>query len=289
MASPTIQRRRLGIALRRARKQAGKSREEAAALIDAAPTKVSRMELGQSGVKLTDLNLLLDFYGAPSDQAERMRDLARSGRQRGRWSGYRNVVPDWFRDYLDLEEDASQLRWYQAELVPGILQTEEYVRALHARGSSSASDDELERQIRVRLDRLAIIDRPEAPQLSIILSESALRRNVGSERVMHGQRRHLAKAADLPNVELQVLPFLSESYVTATFGFTILRFDHNASTDVVYVEDYIDASYLDRPDAVRAYSDLWNRLQAAALGPVESRRLILRMDDEVQDREKKRA
>jgi hypothetical protein len=95
---------------------------------------------------------------------------------------------------------------------------------------------------------------------------------------MQGQRRYLADVAQLPNVELQVLPFTSETYATASFGFTILRFDHDASTDMVYVEDYTDASYLDRPEAVRAYSDLWNRLQAAAMGPVESRRLILRND-----------
>jgi transcriptional regulator with XRE-family HTH domain len=274
------------MALRRARVRAGKTQEDAAKLIDAAATKVSRMELGQSGIKLTDLNVLIDLYQVPGEQAESMRDLARSGRQRGRWSGYRNVVPDWFRGYLDLEEDASELRWYQAELVPGIFQTEEYIRVVL--GAARMPDEELERQVRVRMERAVILDRPEAPQLSFILSESALRRNVGGKGVMLRQRRRLAEAAELPNVRLQVLPFASESYATATFGFTILRFDHDANADAVYLEDYTDASYLDKPEAVRAYSDLWDRLQAAALGPVESRRLILRMDDEAQAREQER-
>ncbi|GAB2884565.1 helix-turn-helix domain-containing protein [Streptomyces mayteni] len=279
MASPTIQRRRLGIALKRARERAGKTQDEAAVLIDAASSKVSRMEIGQNGIKLTDLNVLLDFYGVTGEQADWMRDLARSGRQRGRWSGYRNVIPDWFRQYLDLEEDATEIRWYQAELVPGILQTEAYVRALHVT-APQFKDGDLDRQIRVRMERVGIVDRPDAPQVNFILSESALRRNVGGPQVMREQREFLANVAQRPNVQLQILPFDSESYETATFGFTVLRFDHDASTDVVYLEDYMDANYLDRPDAVRAYSALWDRLQAAALGPVESRRLILRVADE---------
>ncbi|WP_202803441.1 helix-turn-helix domain-containing protein [Streptomyces sp. AA0539] len=253
MASPSIQRRRLGIALRRAREQAGKTQEEAARTIDAASTKVSRMELGQNGIKLTDLNVLLDLYGVDGEQADWMRDLARSGRQRGRWGGYRNVIPDWFRQYLDLEEDATELRWYQAELVPGILQTEGYVRALHTTAPFQSTEADSDRQVKVRMERASVIDGPDAPQLRFILSESSLWRNVGGKTVMRGQLKHLAAVAQRPNIQLQVLPFDSESYETATFGFTILRFDHDASTDVVYLEDYMDADYLDRPDAVRAY------------------------------------
>jgi transcriptional regulator with XRE-family HTH domain len=129
--NPTIQRRRLGNALKRAREQAGKTQEAAPARIDAAASKISRLELGQSGIKLTDLAFLLDFYRVSGEQAESMRDLARAGRQRGRWSGYRNVIPDWFRQYVDLEADASEIRWYQPEVVPGILQIEAYIRAMN--------------------------------------------------------------------------------------------------------------------------------------------------------------
>ncbi|MEU1884450.1 helix-turn-helix transcriptional regulator [Micromonospora rifamycinica] len=115
MVTPTIQRRRLGNALRRAREAAGKNQDEAAEVIDSAGSKISRLELGQSGIRLTDLKLLLDFYGVPPEEAEPLRELARAGRQRGRWTGYRNVVPDWFRQYLDLEADAAEIRWYQSE------------------------------------------------------------------------------------------------------------------------------------------------------------------------------
>ncbi|MGQ0778765.1 MAG: helix-turn-helix domain-containing protein [Pseudonocardiales bacterium] len=279
MATQTIQRRRLGNALKRAREQAGKTQDEAAKVIDAAASKISRLELGQSGIKLTDLNLLLDLYDVSGEQTEWMRDLARAGRQRGRWSGYRTVIPDWFRAYVDLESDASEIRWYQCEVVPGILQTEAYIRAMHATAHPRVTDDAVNKQAEVRLERRAILDQPDTT-LSFILSESALRRNIGDGTIMRAQLIHLAEVAERPNVELQVLPFDAQTFGAAWIGFIILRFDHDATSDVVYLEGYTDADYLDSTDKVQAYTALWNRLQAAAMGQVESRNFILRVADE---------
>jgi transcriptional regulator with XRE-family HTH domain len=281
MTTPTIQRRRLGNALRRAREDAGKTQDEAAVQIDAAASKISRLELGQSGIKLTDLNVLLKFYKVDKQEVDGMRDLARAGRQRGRWSGYRNVIPTWFHQYLDLEQDASELRWYQAEIVPGVLQTEAYIRSMHATAQPRATDDEVERQVKLRLERQTILDNKDVT-LRFILSESALWRNIGDPSIMREQLARIDEATQRPNVELQVLPFNAQTFGAAWINFIMLRFDHDAASDVVYVEDLIDADYLDRPDAVRAYTGLWNRLQAAALGPVESRDLILRVADETR-------
>lgn len=283
MATPMIQRRRLGKALKRARDHAGTTQEEAAAVLDAAASKISRLELGQSGIKLPDLMLLLDFYGVSGEQVESMRDLARAGRQRGRWSGYRNVVPDWFRDYVDLETDASEIRWYQPEVVPGILQTEAYIHAMNTTAHPRVTDDEMNRHVKVRLERQAILDQPDTT-LHFILSESALRRNIGDATIMHQQLVHLAELAERPNVELQVLPFDAQTFGAAWIGFIILRFDHDAASDVIYLETYTDADYLDAPDAVQAYSSLWSRLSAAAMGQVESRNLIIRLADEKEAR-----
>jgi transcriptional regulator with XRE-family HTH domain len=279
VASPTLQRRRLGKALKRAREQAGKTQDEAAEKIDAASSKISRIELGQSGLKLTDLTVLLGFYEVDDELAEQMRDLARSGRKRGRWSAYRNVIPDWFRDYLDLEEDASEIRWYQPEVVPGVLQTEAYVRAVYTTAKPQVADDAVERSVRMRLERQTVLDRPDAA-LHFILSESALRRNVGNGSLMANQLHHIADVADRTNVDLQVLPFNAQTFGAAWGVFTILRFEQDASTDVAYLEDYTDAAYLDQPEPVRAYNALWNRLSAAALGQVESQDLIREIADE---------
>jgi transcriptional regulator with XRE-family HTH domain len=275
LATPTIQRRRLGNALKRAREDAGKTQDEAAQQIDAAGSKISRMELGQSGIRLTDLRVLLEYYKVDSKEAEWMQELARAGRQRGRWTAYRNVIPDWFMTYVDLESDASEIRWYQPEVIPGILQVESYIRAMNSTGAQRASQAELEQQVKVRLARQAILHQSAAPDLHLILSESALRRNVGDAAIMREQLLYVADMATQPSVDLQVLPFNAKTFGEAWAGFTILRFDHDAASDVVYLEDYTDATYLDRPDGVQAYSRLWNRLQSAALGQVESRHLIL--------------
>ncbi|MFI6067959.1 DUF5753 domain-containing protein [Micromonospora sp. NPDC051227] len=277
-----MQRRRLGLALKRAREAAGKTQDEAAAAIDAAASKISRVELGQSGIRLTDLNLLLDLYGIRGDEAEPLRDLARAGRQRGRWSTYRNAAPDWFRQYLDLEGDASEIRWYQPEVIPGVLQIEPYIRAMNAIDHPRPSTDEVDRQVAVRMERQSILRQNDGPDLNFILSESALRRSIGDGTTMRRQLLHLAEVSKQPNVALQVFPFDAQTYETASFSFIILRFGDDAASDVVYVETFTDADYLDRPDAVRAYTRLWDRLRAAALGPVESRKLILRMADDME-------
>ncbi|MEU3455983.1 DUF5753 domain-containing protein [Micromonospora sp. NPDC006766] len=192
MVNPTIQRRRLGLALKRARESAGKTQDEAAAVIDAAASKISRLELGQSGIKLTDLDLLLDLYGIRREDAEPLRELARAGRQRGRWSTYRNAVPDWFRQYLDLEGDASEIRWYQPEVIPGILQIEPYIRAMNATTHPRLSPEDADRQVAVRLERQAILQQDGGPDVNFILSESALRRSIGDAATMRSQLLHLA-------------------------------------------------------------------------------------------------
>jgi transcriptional regulator with XRE-family HTH domain len=283
VASPTIQRRRLGKALKRAREDAGKTQDEAAEAIDAASSKISRLESGTSGLRLTDLNALLDLYGVKGDEADWMREMARAGRQRGRWQAFRNVTPDWFVSYLDLEADASEIRKYQPEVVPGVLQAEDYVRAILSTAKPSVADDEVERRVRLRVERQTVLD-SETTALHFILSESALRRNVGNRVVMAGQLRHLVEVAEHPNVELQVMPFGAQTFEATSFAFTLLRFDHDAGSDVVYLEDYTDAAYLDQPEPVRAYNSLWNRLSAAALGQVESRNFIRDITDEHDNR-----
>jgi transcriptional regulator with XRE-family HTH domain len=277
MVNPTIQRRRLGNALKRAREAAGKTQDEAAEVIDSASSKVSRLEQGQSGIRLIDLAALLNLYGISGDQADSMRDLARAGRQRGRWSGYRNVIPDWFRQYLDLEAEAAEIRWYQPEVIPGILQIEPYIRTLNG-----PTDADIDRQVAVRLERQEILTQEGGPEVKFILSESALRRNLGDAAMMREQLSHLTKVSRLPNVTLQVFPFDGETYQPASYNFIVLRFGEEVTSDVIYVETFTDADYLDRPDAVRAYTRLWDRLSAAALGPVESRRLIRSLANETR-------
>lgn len=270
--TPTIQRRRLGLALKYARENAGKTQEEAGAIIDSAAGKISRIELGQSGIKPIDLAILLTHYGITGAEAQAYRELSRAGSQRGRWSGHRGAIPGWFRQYVDLELDATAIHWYQTEIVPGIFQTEPYIRTMMEGGNSAES------HVRVRLDRQTVTDQTDK-KFNMIVSESALRRLVGGDDVMCGQLDRLAQSARQPNVTLQVLPFSSQTFGDSWIPFTILRFDNDPNSDVIYLEDYTDATYLDRTDDVRAYSRLWSRLSAAAFGPDESHNLIVSISE----------
>ncbi|MEU3452330.1 DUF5753 domain-containing protein [Micromonospora sp. NPDC006766] len=184
-------------------------------------------------------------------------------------------MPDWFRQHLDLEADAAEIRWYQSEVIPGILQTEPYIRAIIDR-------EDVEQQVEVRLERQKAIDRPDGPELNFILSESALRRNLGDRLTMREHLSHIAAIANRLNITIQVVPLDAETYVVSSFNFIILRLGEEVASDVVYLETFTDADYLDSPEAVRAYNRHWNRLRGAALWPAESRRLILRIADEMK-------
>jgi transcriptional regulator with XRE-family HTH domain len=280
MANPTIQRRRLGIALKKAREAVGMTQDDAAVVIDAASSKISRLELGQSGVRLMDLNALLIAYRVSDEEAVSMRDLAKAGRQRGRWSSFRDQMPSWFRQYVDLEDDASAIRWYQAEVIPGILQTEAYSRGV----LRMLGQEQIEHQVKIRQHRQAMLDQTDPPEMMFVLSESAIRRMVDSPSTMRDQLRRLTEIdRTLSHVAIQVLPFSARSYIDSSFGFTILRFGDDASSDVIYAENLTAADYLDRPESVRAYTRLWDNLRAAALGPVESSLLIARVADEFSE------
>jgi transcriptional regulator with XRE-family HTH domain len=282
VANPTIQRRRLGLALKKAREQAGMTQDEAAVVIDAASSKISRLELGQSGVRSTDLTLLLGAYSVTGEEAASMRDLAKAGRQRGQWSSFRDLLPSWFRQYVDLEGDASQLRWYQAEIIPGIMQTEAYIRGIVA-DSGRLTEEEVKQQVTIRLQRQSILSREDGPEMAFVLSESALLRAVDGPVTMRDQLHRLVEiSSTLPNVTIQVLPLAAKTYTVASFNFTILRFEDDPASDVIYTENFTTADYLDRPDAVKTYTRLWDDLRAAALGPVESRLLISQLADQLE-------
>jgi hypothetical protein len=135
--------------------------------------------------------------------------------------------------------------------------------------------------VKLRKERQSLLAQDDAPDFAMIVSESALRRQVGGVDVMHAQLRHVARTAAHQVITLQVLPFDAATYTTSSFGFTLLRFDQDAGSNVVYLEDYTNAYYLDDQETTRVYSRLWNRLSAAALGPQESVRLIERIADEL--------
>ncbi|MFI0466203.1 helix-turn-helix domain-containing protein [Saccharopolyspora sp. 5N102] len=277
MATPTVRRLQLGNELRHMRQKAGREQSEAATALDCGIGKISRLELGQGGISKGDLKLLLEFYDIDPNEMQWMFELARTRSSRGRWSGYRSVFPEWFRMYVDLETDADDIRQVKAEIIPGLLQTEAYIRAMDTSSARRESED-IDSNVAARQERQAVLTRAKPATTSFVLSESCLRRQVGTVWVMREQLDHLEEMALQQNANLQVLPFDVETPGGGiSFDFTMLRIPSDgiaADLEFVYVECLDDARYLDDKDAVATYAKLWNQLQAAALSPKESLKVI---------------
>ncbi|MGW2442998.1 helix-turn-helix domain-containing protein [Streptomyces sp. NPDC001675] len=265
----------LGSQLRRLREARGITREAAGYSIRASESKISRMELGRVSFKTRDVEDLLTLYGI-SDEAEResLLSLAREANVAGWWHSYTDVLPSWFPTYVGLEGAASLIRVYEVQFVHGLLQTEEYARAVVRRGMKGASPADVERRVALRLERQKHLLADNVPEFHIVLDEAALRRPYGGRDVMRGQLQHLIDISQRPNVRLQVMPFGFGGHSGESGAFTILSFPDADLSDVVYLEQLTSALYLDKREDVAQYEQALKELQQDSPGPDESRDLL---------------
>ncbi len=270
-----VRRMLLGSQLRRLREARGITREAAGYSIRASESKISRMELGRVSFKTRDVEDLLTLYGI-SDEAEResLLSLAREANVAGWWHSYTDVLPSWFPTYVGLEGAASLIRVYEVQFVHGLLQTEEYARAVVRRGMKGASPADVERRVALRLERQKHLLADNAPEFHIVLDEAALRRPYGDRAVMRGQLQHLIDISGRPNVRLQVMPFGFGGHSGESGAFTILSFPDTDLSDVVYLEQLTSALYLDKREDVAQYEQALKELQQDSPGPDESRDLL---------------
>jgi transcriptional regulator with XRE-family HTH domain len=275
---PTVARMILGQHLRRLREAAGVTPDQAGYEIRASRSKISRMENGQVGFKERDIRDLLMLYGATDEQTRAsLVSLTRQANTPGWWSKYGDLLADWFESYLGLEAAASVIRTFELQFVHGLLQTEDYARAVTLLGHSTASEEDIERRVRLRLGRQQLLTGPKPPQLWSVLDEGALHRPVGGPAVMRDQMSHLVEVSALPNVTVQVVPFSRGGHAAAGGSFTTLRFDDPDVPDVVYIEQLTSALYLDNRDDVDHYLEVVNRLSAEALTPTQTRTFLARL------------
>ncbi|OLT22294.1 hypothetical protein BJF78_07940 [Pseudonocardia sp. CNS-139] len=205
-------------------------------------------------------------------------ELSRDNRKRGRWTGARATFPEWFRAFVDLERDAEDIRTIEHEVVPGLLQTEAYMRVLYGAQSPFGEPVDIEAAMRSRRERQEALHRADGPTMSVVLSESCVRRMVGGAAVMAEQLDHLVELAGRRRMQIQLWPFDGE-IVTGSIAqrFVLLRIPPARAAQpftFAYCEDLDDARYIDDPEAVRAYESHWGALQAAALGPADTRRRL---------------
>jgi transcriptional regulator with XRE-family HTH domain len=265
---PTVRRMLVGAQLRRLRTEAGISREQAGEAIRASEWKIHRLENGQVGFKERDVVDLLRLYGItdPGEVAEFV-VVAREANVPGWWQQYGDLLPQWFRAYVDLESAATLIRTYEGQLVPGLLQTEDYMRAVIGGAHLAESPEEAERRVALGVSRQRLLERPGAPRLWAVIDEAALRRPVGSPEVMRGQLERLIDATKLADVVLQILPFGAGAHPAMVGAFSILRFADQELPDVVYVEHLTNALYLDKRDDVNRYLHVMDRISIRAAPP----------------------
>ncbi|MFF5173080.1 helix-turn-helix domain-containing protein [Micromonospora sp. NPDC000089] len=265
--SPTLRRRRIARELRQLREQAGMTLDVAARRLDMSKSNLSRIENAQIGIRPRDVRAALALYQVTGPDAEVLIEIARDARQRGWWQSYGDVLPEWFEFYVGLEAEATTLRTYESEAVPGLLQTEAYAREVFRR---TAGADGLERKVAARLRRQEVLTRPSPVELSVVLNEAVLRRPVGGPAVMAAQLRHLATAAQLPNVTIQVLPFDTGGHPAMSAPYVIMGFPDAADAPVVYLDNLTMGLALEEAGQVRGYSLVHEELCRTALGPADS-------------------
>lgn len=273
---PTVLRMMLGGQLRRLRERCGISREEAGEAIRGSHAKISRLELGRVGFKERDVSDLLALYGV-TDPADRgpLLALARRANEPGWWQRYTDLLPPWFETYVGLEQAAIQIRTYEPQFVPGLLQTEAMARAVTRLGHSTMPEEEEERRVELRRRRQRILEGPHPPTLWAVIDEAALRRPLGGVEVMGEQIEHLLDASKRPDVVLQVVPFRFGGHAGAGGPFSILRFANESSVgDIVYLEQLTSAIYLEKRSEVDAYLATMELLCVQADDPSTTRTFL---------------
>ena len=269
--SPTVRERRLARALRHLREEAGHTIEDVAEKLEMSPSTVSRIETAQVGVRPRDLRSLLDIYEVTEAERDQLLQIARERRQ-----------PHWWQEYADLpniavaslEEDASTIWQYSTQLVPGLVQSEAYARAVLKAIRLDAKADDIDRRLELRLHRQARLTSENAPEYWVVLDEAVVRRQVGGPTVMAEQLGHLVEAARRPNVTLQVLPFTSGEHAGMDGEFTILHYRESDDPDVVYIENTGSDLYFESTEVTRRYNKIFDHLRAAAQNPGESIRTL---------------
>lgn len=278
--NPTVRQRRLGTELRRLREARSLSLEDVAARLECSDSKISRIELGRSGVRPLDLRILLDLYGVVDEgERESLLTLAREAKKRGWWRSYSSVLPPSYTELLSLEADASGMRGFEIALVPGLLQTADYSRAVITSVRGDLGPEQVDTLVRVRGERQAILGRAGADgapafQLTVVLGEAAIRHVVGGPETMRAQLEHIADLALRPHVRIQVLPFRAGAHPGLEGAFTIIDFPAVSDLDVVVVDTRTSSLYLEEPEHVRVYQRMFEDIRASALSYSESVELI---------------
>lgn len=283
---PTVRRVLLGAKLRMFRERGGITREAAGERIRASASKISRMELGRVGFKLRDIEDLLELYNVTDTKVlAEFREAVSESNKPGWWKEYGDFLPKWFIRYVGFEEAADQIRIYESQFVPGLLQTEAYAREIISGGSEPESV--VEQRLQARLTRQKHLEDVKK-RIWVILDEAAVRRPIGGRErgaeVMGGQLRHLIHLCEnYKNVTLQIVPFEVGAHAAEAGSFTVLRYDDHTLTDIIWIERLTDGDVMDKPAEVEIYTKAMTRLSVSAATPDETLSMLKDMLKDIEE------
>ena len=265
--SPTVRRRELGALLRALRNGRGLTVEQVAGELLCSPSKVSRMETGQRGATPRDIRDLCDLYEVTeAGDRERLMTLAREGKQQGWWQSFE--LPH--STFVGLEQAAVSMKIFHSAVVPGLLQTSGYTRALHQAVMPPLEPEIIDQRLEERLIRQQrVLDQADPPQIEIVMDEAVLHRPVGGPTAIGEQLDRITEAAKRKELTIQILPFEVGAHPALESDFIILEFGGQAAS-MVYVEGLAGQIYLDRPQDVERYLQVFERLRDVAESPKDS-------------------
>jgi transcriptional regulator with XRE-family HTH domain len=280
---PSVRGRQLARELRELRAASGLTGDQIAAELGWSSAKVSRIENARTTVTPADLRKLLGLYQVTDIQAERLLDLARTAHERGWWQAYAESMEKGYATFISLESEATVMHSYHLTLIPGILQTEDYARAIITAGGPYPHG-EIDRRIRIRLTRQMRLDEKDPPAVWAVLDEAVLRRNIGGNRVMREQLAQLVSIAKKPNVNIQVLPYGSGVHSGVTGSYVVFGFAHPDDPNVVFLETLVGNLIVEDAVQVFKYDQSFDELRAKGLNVGDSVDFILQVADEYESR-----
>ncbi|MDR6324286.1 helix-turn-helix domain-containing protein [Actinoplanes couchii] len=283
--SPTLRRRRLGVELRRHREAAGVTIDVVAERLGCSPSKISRIETGHTSASPVDVSDMLVIYGVNNDIAGELVEISRDARQKGWWHPFSTVLNS---TYVGFEAEARSIQAYEQQVIPGLLQSEEYALALIGSARWDDTDLRIAHRVRVRMQRQSLLIQDDPIDLWVVLDEAVVSRPVGGDAVMRDQLRHLVEAARLPNVTLQILPFEVGAHAAMDGTFTILDFP-DGDPAVVFTENAAGGLFLEKDDELRKYREVFDTIKAAALDPEDSIEMIEMLVEEPLWKSRRRA
>ncbi|MFM9442598.1 helix-turn-helix domain-containing protein [Streptomyces acidiscabies] len=276
-STPTVLQMVLGRRLQDLRRAAKFSSQEAGARLHIAHTTVIRMEQAKVALKWTMVKAMLELYGVEEPEAKEFLALAVRANEPGWWQRFRDALPDWFGVHVSLENAATHIRGYEPHVVPGLLQTADYARAVLSLNRPRPAPEELDRRVCLRMERQALLTRddPPPPFLWVLLDETVLRRPVGEPAVLRAQIEHLLEIITLPNVTLQVIPFVAGLHPGAFGPFTIFRFSMPDFPDIVGVDTLSSASYSEEKNNVALHREVFDHMSVQALPKARTGKFLL--------------